>query len=428
MQTIRRDDYVARLSRKLGNGQIKVVTGLRRCGKSYLLFNLFTQHLLERGWAEHQIIQVALDDDTHADLRNPHNLSEYLDARLNEGGQHIVMLDEVQYAITREELKNPDIPVRIYGVLNGLMRRDNVDIYVTGSNSKMLSKDVMTEFRGRGDVVQVHPLSFSEFHSFKGGHKVDDFEEYALWGGMPLAVLKPEEDRQDYLSMLFNEVYFKDIVERYGIRHPALLGRLVDDLCSSVGSLTNANKIANTVRSISKSSVTPETVDAYLGYLTDSFVFRNAKRYDVKGKRYFEYPSKYYCEDIGLRNVRLGLRQQEETHIMENILFNEFVVRGYSIDVGTVEIVEYTGREKHQKTCEIDFVATLGTKKLYVQSALSMADPAKSQQELRPLLAVGDNFTKVVVSKTSAKPWVDERGILHVGIYDFLLDPDVLRF
>lgn len=335
-----------------------------------------------------------------------------------------LMLDEVQYVISRNEMRNPDVPIKLYGFLNGLLRLGNVDVYVTGNNSKMLSKDVMTEFRGRGDVVEISPLSFKEYFGYVGGDRSDVFEEYALYGGMHLILgKKNDEEKFKYLSNLFDEVYFKDIVERYQIELIDVLGELTDALCSSVGSLTNASKIVNTLKSVKGVKVSSETITAYLEYLTDSFLFKRSRIYDVKGKKYFEYLSKYYCVDIGLSNVRLNLRQQEETHIMENIVYNELLTRGFSVDVGVVRIEETDeAGKRRQKSFEIDFVVNKGAKKYYIQSALNISDDMKARQELRPLLAVNDFFKKFVITKTSMKPWVDEIGGIHLGLYDFLLN------
>ena len=339
---------------------------------------------------------------------------------------YYILIDEIQYAITKDELKNPE-NIKLYNVLNGLMRLRNVDIYVTGSNSKMLTKDVLTAFRGRGDEVKVYPLSFREYYSFTGGDKSDVYEEYALYGGMPLILSqKSDVDKMNYLRSLFTEVYFKDIVERYEIELPDVLEKLTDDLCSSVGSLTNANKITNTLQTVKGMKVSGTTVSNYLNYLLESFLFDHAKRYDVKGKRYFEYPSKYYCTDVGLRNARLNFRQQEETHIMENVIYNELLTRGYFVDVGVVEIVERREGRQMKKQYEIDFVVNRGSRKYYIQSALSVNDPSKLETELRPLKNTRDFFKKIIVSKTAMKPWTDEDGLLHLGLYDFLLREDSL--
>ncbi len=338
-----------------------------------------------------------------------------------------ILIDEVQYAITKEELKNSE-NIRLYNVLNGLMRMRNVDIYVTGSNSKMLTKDVLTAFRGRGDEIRVYPISFKEYYASVGGDKSEAYEEYALYGGMPLVLSrKSDADKMAYLQSLFTEVYFKDITERYDIVLTDVLAELTDDLCSAIGSLTNASKIANTLRTVKGVSVSSTTISNYLSYLTESFLFSNAKRYDVKGKKYFEYPSKFYCTDIGLRNARLNFRQQEETHIMENIIYNELLCRGYFVDVGVVEVSERNGEKRTRKQCEIDFVINRGAKKYYIQAALSVSDPEKMETELCPLKKTGDFFKKIIISKSSMKPWTDDDGILHLGLYEFLLNENALE-
>ena len=421
-KVIKRDDYLRRLIDKKENGLIKVITGIRRCGKSFLLFNLFYDYLINSGVNEEQIITIALDDDLFVDYRDPDELSKYIRGKIVNKDLYYILIDEVQYAISKNELKNPD-NIRLYNVLNGLMRLRNVDIYVTGSNSKMLTKDVLTAFRGRGDEVKIYPISFKEYYSFVGGDKSDAYEEYTLYGGMPLVLSKKNDaEKISYLQNLFSEVYFKDITERYDIELPDVLSELTDDLCSSIGSLTNASKIANTLRAVKNIKVTSTTVSNYLNYLIESFLFSNAKRYDVKGKKYFEYPSKYYCTDIGLRNARLNFRQQEETHIMENIIYNELLCRECSVDVGVVEIVESHDGKRTKKQCEIDFVVNRGTKKYYIQSSLNVSEPSKLETELRPLKNTKDFFKKIIISKTAMKPWTDEEGILHLGLYEFLLN------
>ena len=424
---IRRDHYLKRLVDKKENGLVKVITGIRRCGKSFLLFNLFYDYLIESGVKEDQIISIALDDDTFVQYREPEVLSEYIRSKIINKDMYYILIDEVQYAITKEELKNPE-NIRLYNVLNGLLRLRNVDIYVTGSNSKMLTKDVLTAFRGRGDEIRVYPISFKEYYSFVGGDKSDAYEEYALYGGMPLVLSKKDDaEKMSYLQTLFTEVYFKDIVERYDIGLPDVLTELTDALCSAVGSLTNVNKIKNTLQTVKNIQVSNTTLSNYLDYLSESFLFSNAKRYDVKGKKYFEYPSKYYCTDIGLRNARLNFRQQEETHIMENIIYNELLCRGYSVDVGVVEITETSAGKKTKKQCEIDFILNRGAKKYYIQSALSVSEKSKLETELRPLKNTKDFFKKILISKTSMKPWTDEDGILHLGLYEFLINEDSLE-
>lgn len=338
---------------------------------------------------------IALDDDLFVKYRDPDKLSKYIHGKIVNSDMYYILIDEVQYAITNDELKNPE-NIKLYNVLNGLMRLRNVDIYVTGSNSKMLTKDVMTAFRGRGDEVNV-------------------------------LTKNSDAEKVNYLQALFTEVYFKDITERYDIELPDVLSELTDDLCSSVGSLTNANKISNTLRTVKNIKVSSTTISNYLNYLIESFLFSNAKRYDIKGKKYFEYPSKYYCTDIGLRNARLNFRQQEETHIMENIIYNELLCREYSVDVGVVEIVETNAGKRTKKQCEIDFVVNRGLKKYYIQSALSVSERAKLETELRPLKNTKDFFKRIIITKTSMRPWTDDDGILHLGLYEFLLNENSLE-
>lgn len=429
MNRIRRESYLNELINRKENGLIKVITGIRRCGKSYLLFDMYYDYLLSQGVSEQNVVKISLEDDENEELRDSKKLAGYIRDRLkNNGDMHYVFIDEVQYAIKKEDLKS-DKPLPLYGVLNGLMKEPNVDVYVTGSNSKLLSKDVMTEFRGRGDEVRIYPLTFKEYYDYVGGDKADAFEDYALYGGLPLVLSKKtQRDKAKYLSDLFKEVYFKDIEERYNIAMPEVMEVLTDDLCSSIGSLTNSLKIANTLKSVRNIDVNSQTISAYLNYLEESFLFNEAKRFDVKGKKYFSYPLKFYCTDMGLRNARLNFRQQEETHIMENIIYNELLTRGYSVDVGVVQIAAVGADGKqHQTQCEIDFVVNDGMNKYYIQSALNIDDKNKEKTELRPLLSTRDFFKKVIITKTRMKPWVDDNGIFHIGLYDFLLDKDCLR-
>ncbi len=426
---IERKKYLDALIKREWNGRIKVITGIRRCGKSTLLFELFRDHLLKDGVPEQNIIILALDDDIYVRYRDPGELSNYVRSRaVDQEQKYYVLIDEIQYAISREELLQKDAPVRLYSVLNGFLHLKNVDVYVTGSNSKMLSKDISTEFRGRGDVIKVYPLSFAEYYSAADMDKTDAYNEYSMYGGMPyLFRLDSDEDKFNYLSELFEEIYFKDIEERYTIKLPSVLRELTNDLCSSVGSLTNASKIARTLQSTRGIKVDAETISTYLSYLTDSFLFSEAVRYDIKGKKYFEYPSKYYCTDVGLRNVRLGLRQQEETHIMENCIYNELKTRGYQVAVGVIPIVQKNNDGSlARRNCEIDFIALKGNKKYYIQSALNMDDKRKEETELRPLNAVEDSFKKIVVSKSYGKSWYDDKGILRINLIDFLLDENSL--
>lgn len=424
---IQRDRYLQKLIDRRENGLIKVITGIRRCGKSFLLFRLYYDYLIASGVREEQIITIALDDDADLVYRDPDALSAYIRARIVNSDMYYIMIDEVQYAITREELSDPE-KIRLYNVLNGLMRLRNVDIYVTGSNSKLLTHDVMTAFRGRGDEIRVCPFSFAEYYSHVGGDKADAYEEYAMFGGMPLVLSKRTEgDKMLYLRSLFDEVYFRDITERYAIELESVMVELTDSLCSSIGSLTNTRKLTNTLQTVKGIKVAAGTIDKYLAYLQESFLFHQAKRYDVKGKKYFEYPSKYYCTDIGLRNARLNFRQQEETHMMENIIFNELLRRDYSVDIGVVEIVERHDGRREKKQCEIDFVVNRGSKKYYIQAALDVRDETKLETELRPLKHTDDFFKKIIITKTSMKAWTDESGILHLGLYQFLLDDAALE-
>ena len=424
---IKRDNYLKKIINKKENGLIKIITGIRRCGKSFLLFNLFFDYLINNGVDKQHIITIALDDDLYKEYRDSDKLSHFIREKIVDNSMYYILIDEVQYAISKEELKNKD-EIKLYNVLNGLMRLNNVDIYVTGSNSKMLTKDVLTAFRGRNDEIKVYPLSFKEYYDFVGGDRALAYEEYAMYGGMPLILNKKDDNEKiEYLKNLFIEVYFKDILERYNIDFPDILSEITDDLCSSIGSLTNTNKIAKTLNSIKNIKVSNATISTYLDYLIESFLFSNAKRYDVKGKKYFEYPSKYYCTDIGLRNARLNFRQQEETHIMENIIYNELLIRGYLVDVGVIEITETKDRIKTKKQCEIDFIVNKGMKKYYIQSALNVSDPDKLKTEIRPLKKTNDFFKKILIVKTSMKPWIDEDGILHLGLYDFLLNENSLE-
>ena len=420
-----RKRYVQMLADKQWNGRIKVITGLRRCGKSTVLFDLFKAHLIENGIQADNIIEIALDDDENKEYRDPYVLSEYIREKCSEKNSgYYLFLDEIQYAISKEELRNHDEPVRLYSVLNGFLHMKNVDVYVTGSNSKLLSKDVSTEFRGRGDTVHIYPLSFSEFLSFSGLEKHDAYGEYLMFGGMPyLLSLDTDEKKYDYLEELFEEIYFKDIEERYDIRLPGVLRELTSSLCSSIGSLTNASKISRAVSTVKGIKTDSETISSYLSYLTDSFLFSKAERYDIKGKKYFEYPSKYYAADVGLRNVRLGLRQQEETHIMENIIFNELICRGFKVDIGNIEVVERNKEGRRvQKNLEVDFIARKGSKKYYIQSALSMDNEEKAEVELKSLRSINDSFKKIVISKSYGKSWTDDKGVLRLGFMDFLTD------
>ena len=426
---ISRDKYLNDLIVRKGNGMIKVITGIRRCGKTYLVFELFVRHLLESGVPRDHIVSLALDDRANACYRDPDALYEYLLNRIGEDdGTYYVLLDEIQYAISTRELKGKDEPPALYGVLNGLLRRRNVDVYVTGSNSKLLSTDVMTEFRGRGDEVRIHPLSFSEFMQGFEGDRYEGWAEYVMYGGLPLALsMHTPEQKAAYLTSLFGEVYLTDVVERNHLTKSQELEDLVDVLASSVGALTNPSKIEATFRSVMRSRLDADTIKRYIGHLEEAFLVSEAVRYDVKGRKYIGTPKKYYFEDVGLRNARLGFRQVEETHLMENVIYNELRARGFSVDVGVVEKRSKVDGKDERRRYEVDFVANLGYRRYYVQSALRLDSPEKVAQEKRSLLGIDDNFRKIVVVKDVMRPYMDEDGILTMGLFDFLLDPESLN-
>lgn len=412
------------------DGQVKVITGIRRCGKSYLLNVLFKNYLIEQNVPPDNIISIELDLTKDIKYRDPLALAEYVRSKVEgQTEQFYLFVDEIQMS---DEVKNPYNPdgkkITFYDALNDLRSLPNLDVYVTGSNSKMLSKDILTEFRGRSDEIQVHPLSFAEYYSAVGGDKEDAFEEYAFYGGMPLVLSRPNDTaKANYLSSLFSEVYIKDIVERKKIEREDVLGQLLDLLCSSVGSLTNPKKIADILRSKTGENISQNTISAYIDHLEDAFLFSEAKRYDVKGRKYFEYPYKYYCEDIGLRNARIGFRQQEMTHIMENIIYNELVIRGFSVDVGVVYSNEKNDNGSYSKTArEIDFIASKGGKKVYIQSAFALPDDAKAEHELRPFSLTGDSFPKIIVRRDIRKRWYDDSGVLNIGLTEFLLDDSII--
>ena len=425
---IKRDRYLNQLVRKKNNGMIKIVTGLRRSGKSYLLFNLFYDYLRELGVDDNHIIKLPLDDDKYKKYRDPDNLSEYLYSNISEDvNTYYILLDEVQFAISNDEMKEKT-PIRLYGILNGLARLKNVDIYITGSNSKFLSSDISTEFRGRGDEIRVNPLSFAEFFSvYKNGDKYDAWEEYATHGGMPqLVFFDSDEEKSKYLTDLFKKTYLKDIAERNNLRSNVILDNLVDILASSIGSLSNPSKIAATFNS-NGIKTTDKTISSYIDFLEDSFLVRKAKRYDIKGRKYINSPLKYYFSDIGLRNARLNFRQQEPTHMMENVIYNELVMRGFNVDVGIVEHYARSNDGKQQvKQLEVDFVCNQGSKRYYVQSAFSIPNDEKMQQEQASLDKIDDSFKKIIVTQDHVKAWRNEKGYLIINILDFLLNRDSL--
>lgn len=412
---INREHYLSRLISHQNNGRVKIITGIRRCGKSYLLFTIFKTYLISHGVDPNHIIEIAFDDRRYKALRDPDAcysyVTERIDAQSDEG--YYVLLDEVQMM---DEF--PD-------VINGFLHLNHVDIYVTGSNSQFLSKDVATEFRGRGDEIRMYPLSFSEFHAASKQDWESDWNMYYTYGGLPYVLqLDDPQEKITYLENLFSETYLRDIIDRNHVRNDEELDMLVNIIASSIGSLTNPRKLANTFKSNGHAKISEPTIKKYLDYLEDAFLIASAKRYDVKGKRYINTPLKYYFEDIGLRNARLHFRQQEETHIMENIIFNELRCRGYFVDVGVIGMRE--SNEKY-KQIEIDFIANRGNKKYYIQSALHLNDPDKEKQEIRPFLNVDDSFKKIVVVRDNIMQKRDDNGIITMSIKDFLLNPDSLR-
>ena len=425
---IRRDRYLERLISKQNNGMIKVITGIRRCGKSYLLFNLFYDHLLASGIPEDNIICIALDDVENEAYRDPYRLYSYIKERVQDNReQYYVLIDEAQYAISKEEMKNPDEPIRLYGVLNSLLRKSNVDVYITGSNSKFLSSDVMTEFRGRGDEIHISPLSFSEFYPASGQEKSDAWRDYLYYGGLPHILAESGgEAKSRYLEKLNKEIYLRDMCERYGIRDEESMLILMKVIASAIGSLSNPQKISDTFRSSGNKVITMPTISSYLKYLQESFVVEKAERYDIKGRKYISTPSKYYYSDLGLRNALLNFRQFEETHLMENAIYNELIYRGYSVDVGVVETRVDEGGKKVRKQLEVDFVVNQFNKRYYIQSAFLISDREKIEQEQAPLVKIPDSFKKIVVVGNNTPIWRNEEGITFMGIYDFLLNENSL--
>ncbi len=427
---IKRDSYLQQLISYRFDGLVKVITGIRRCGKSYLLKKIYRDYLTQNGVKNEQIITIELDLAKDIKFRNPLILSSYVRELVeNKQEEFYLFVDEIQMS---DQVANPynsdGEKITFYDALNDFRSLANLDVYVTGSNSRMLSSDILTQFRGRSDEIRVHPLSFAEYYSAVGGDKNDAFEDYAFYGGMPLILSRPNEAaKMNYLKSLFTEVYIKDIVERKKIERQDILEHILDLLCSSIGSLTNPAKIANTLNSRQLKGASSNTIRAYIGYLEDAFLFSESKRYDVKGKSYFDSPNKYYSEDIGLRNARIGFRQQEMTHIMENIIYNELVIRQFSVDVGVIY-----GRTLNQKgnsvrtPKEIDFVVTSGSKRTYIQSAYAMMTEEKAEAELCPFTLIRDSFPKIVVRKDIGKRWYDDNGILNIGLIDFLLDKDLI--
>lgn len=428
---IRRDFYLEKLIKRKNNGLIKVVTGIRRCGKSFLLNNLFYHHLLESGVDTDHIIRFAFDsaDDLHLigesliqmnkEKRgaDPEKFTAYIRAKVADDGMYYLLLDEIQMLDCFE------------AVLNGYLRKENMDIFVTGSNAKLLSKDIATEFAGRGDEIHMYPLSFSEFMSVYHGDKYAGLSEYMLYGGIPLVVLRDDAgDKAAALENLFSEIYIRDICRRNRVRNVGELEDLLNILSSAIGSLTNPEKLKNTFKTAKKSRITSATIQKYLTFFEDSFLIESAQRYDIRGKAYIETPKKYYFSDLGLRNARINFRQFEQTHSMENVIYNELRMRGYHVDVGVVPIAEKDADGKvTRKQLEVDFVCNLGSSRYYIQSAYSLPDEAKRTQEIRPFRKIDDSFKKIIVTKDVVPPYYDEYGILTLNIYDFLLDPKSLE-
>lgn len=414
---IKRDKYLSDLVNRMNNGMIKVVTGIRRCGKSYLIFTIFKNYLKEQDVDEAHIVTIELDQRKDKKYRDPDIILEYIESRITDDEKYYILLDEVQLLKDFEE------------VLNSLLHIKNIDIYVTGSNSKFLSKDVITEFRGRGDEIHIFPLTFKEFMQAYDGDIYWGWAEYVVYGGLPLTVtMKTEEQKIKYLTNLFEETYLKDIIERHHIEKTQELEDLVNVLASAIGSLTNVPKIEATFRSVIQSNISSNTIRQYIEYLEDAFVINKANRYNVKGRKYIGTPNKYYFEDVGLRNARLGFRQIEETHIMENIIYNELRSRGYSVDVGVVEKRGKNKDGKEERTyLEIDFIANLGSKRYYIQSAFSMPTEEKRDQEKSSLINVGDSYKKIIIVKDVVNVTRDEEGITTMSIYDFLLKENSLE-
>lgn len=413
---IYRNRYLNTLLRKRNNGLIKIITGIRRCGKSYLLGTIFKNALIDEGVSENHILHMSLDSFENEKYLNPKEFYTWATEKITDNKTYYFLLDEIQ------------LMDRFESVLNGLNEKPNVEVYVTGSNAKFLSKDIATEFAGRGDEIHMYPLSFSEFKSVYNGDNQHALQEYMLWGGIPLVVLAAEEDKAKLLKTLFEETYIRDIILKHKIRNQRELEDLLNILSSSIGSLTNPEKLMNTFRTVKKSKITANTIAKYIEYCEDSFLIESAKRYDIKGKAYIETPQKYYFSDLGLRNVRLGFRQNEPTHIMENIIYNELKIRGFEIDIGVVPVIEKNEKAMSvKKQLEIDFICTMGMKKYYIQSAYSLPDSTKREQEIRPFIKSGDSFKKIVITNDITPPVYDDNGILTINFLDFLNNESILE-
>lgn len=425
---IERKEYLQQLIDKKDNGRVKIVTGIRRCGKSYLLFELYTRYLRDQGVGEDQIIGIALDELPNAKYRNPIELDKYIrDQITDKRRRYYILIDEIQFVseIQNPYVNDPQAKINFIDVVLGLMKIRNADVYVTGSNSRMLSSDILTQFRDRGNEIRVYPLSFAEFYDAYEGDKHNAWNDYYTYGGMPYTLsLVSHEQKSQYLRDLFTRTYLKDVVERHSIQNDTeVLEDLLNIVASTIGSLTNPTKLSNTFASEKKLKISSATIEKYLSYFSEAFLLSKARRYDVKGKKYIKTPAKYFFTDVGLRNARLGFRQQEETHIMENVLYCDLLRRGFDVDVG---MVEYNYKNENGKSArtqlEIDFVVNRGNQRYYIQSALSIEDPEKREQEIKSLTKVPDSFRKIVVVGNRMNPWKDENGILYIGVEQFLLD------
>lgn len=426
-----RNQYLKKLIDLKDNGRVKIITGLRRSGKSVLLLEIYRDYLIGEGVQPEQIISVALDDLSNARYRNPMELDDFFRKKITDDTKkYYLFIDEIQMVseIQNPYVDDPDAKIGFVDVVIGLMKIRNADVYITGSNSKMLSSDILTQFRDRGDEIRVFPLSFAEFYDAYEGDKREAWQDYYTYGGMPVVLsLDTHEKKSKYLRDLFERTYLKDIIERNKIlNNEEVLATLLDVIASGVGALTNPSKLSNTFKSERGVTVAPDTVDRYLGFFIDSYLIQKAVRYDVKGRKYIKTPSKYYYTDPGLRNARLGFRQIEETHLMENILYNDLIRRGYDVDVGVVEIATIEDGKKVRKQLEVDFVVNRGNDRYYIQSALTIADPEKKKQEIASLLRIPDSFKKIVVVRDYLKPYKDENGIQYVGIEHFLRDESIL--
>ena len=428
-----REQYLNKIISKKDNGRIKIITGLRRSGKSVLLFQLYRDWLIREGIHEDHIIALALDIWENAKYRNPIELDKYVrDRMVADGEKYYIFIDEIQFVaeIQNPYVDNPDAKISFIDVVLGFMQMKNADVYVTGSNSRMLSSDILTQFRDRGDEIRVYPLSFAEFYHEYKGDKRGAWQDYYTYGGMPFVTsLETHEEKSRYLKDLFARTYIKDVLERHEIKNDAaVLSILLDILASGIGSLTNPTKLSNTFKSERQISIGSETIEKYIGYFEEAFLIEKAVRYDIKGRKYIGTPAKYYYTDSGLRNARLGFRQLEETHIMENVLYNDLIRRGMDVDIGVVEYnTKDSAGKKIRKQLEVDFVVNKGEKRFYIQSALSIADPEKKEQEIASLKRIPDSFSKIVVVRDYLNPWQDENGIVYLGIEQFLLDEDILK-